>query len=307
MSASRLAFVFPGQGSQSLGMLDAVPAPEDLDRLIDAAEALSGLPLRTIAAEGPAERLADTRASQPLLYLAGLGWARALEAVGLEPALVAGHSLGELAALAYADVFSAEAGLQLVCERARLMAMVGESTPGSMAAVIGMEPATVCAVVDDLRDVWVANENAPAQTIISGTHPGIEAATRALSEAGARRVIPLRVSGPFHSPLMAPARDAFAAILAETQFRDARVPVVQNTDPSPTTEADVIRARLMEQIVSPVRWTETLAALAAAGVELVVEAGPGAVLSGLTRQWPGLAAISADSDGLERVLEVVGS
>lgn len=299
------AFVFPGQGSQRQGMLDAVPETEDMDRLIDAAEALTGLELRTIAALGTDEDLADTRVSQPLLYLADWAWANALIDAGLSPDAVAGHSLGEFAALAIAEVFSVEAGLELVVERSRLMAAVASATPGGMVAVLGMERDMVGDLIAPMTSVWLANDNGPGQVILSGTPNGLDKATAELTAAGARRIVPLKVSGPFHSPLMKPAADAFAEILDAAEFAPALVPVIQNTDPTPTTEPALIKARLAMQITAPVRWTETMLTLRDIGVEVLVEAGPGAVLKGLARKLEGIEAVAVEDAGIEKVAEEV--
>ncbi len=301
----RFALVFPGQGSQRAGMLDAVPEAEDMDRLLDAADALSGLELRTIAAMGSDEDLADTRVSQPLLYLADWAWGQALLDVGLEPDAVAGHSLGEFAALTIAGVFSVEAGLELVVERSRLMASVAAGSFGGMLAVIGMDPDTVGHLVSEFSDVWLANDNGPGQVIISGTQYGLGKATKELTQAGARKLVPLKVAGPFHSPLMEPARAAFADILEQADFGPARFPVVQNTDPSPTTDPDLIKARLQLQITAPVRWTETMDAMRAMGIEVLVETGPGAVLKGIARRVEGLEAVAVEDAGIETIAEEV--
>ena len=287
-------------------MLEAVPLSDDTRRLLDAAEALSGLELTRLSRTGPEEALADTRAAQPLLYLADWAWATALEAAGIVPSAVAGHSLGEFAALAVAGVFSVEAGLELVAERARLMSAAAQDTPGGMAAVLGMDSADVVDLVQPIAGVWIANDNAPGQVVLTGTHEGLERATRALTEAGARRVVPLAVAGPFHSPLMAPAADAFAALLEATEFSNARIPVVQNAAPEPTCDARDIRERLTLQMTSPVRWLETMAAIRRLDIETVIETGPGAVLAGLARRFEGLDALSAEAAGIERVAEVIG-
>ncbi len=300
-----VAFVFPGQGSQRAGMLDAFGTDPAVSRLLDAAEALTGLELRRIASEGTAAELADTRAAQPLLYLSDVAWATSLLEAGVTPRAVAGHSLGELAALAIAGVFTPQAGLELVCRRAEAMARCAAETPGGMAAVLGMESASVDDVVAGIGGVWVANDNAPGQVVLSGTHAGIEGAIRALSEAGARKVVPLDVSGPFHSPLMEPAAEKFRLVLADADFRDADLPVIPNADPAPATDAETIRARLAAQITAPVRWTETMAALRRLDVQILVESGPGAVLTGLTRRIEGLDAVSCDANGLDTVLEVL--
>ena len=301
------ALLLPGQGSQRLGMLEHVPENETLDRLFDAAQALSGLPLCAIATDGPEADLADTRVAQPLLYLADWAWAVALIECGIEPRAVAGHSLGELAALAIAGVYSVEAGLELVVERSKFMAEAARSHPGTMAAVLGMDGAAISGAIADIDGVWVANDNAPGQVVISGLHEAVESAGAALLEAGARRVVPLAVAGPFHSPLMMEAGERFAALLAHTDFSDAQVPVYQNADPTPVTDAATIRSRLAEQIVSPVRWTETMRALVAGGISRGVEAGPGAVLSGLAKRVDGLSVMSAETAGIEAVLSEVAS
>lgn len=303
--ALRAALVFPGQGSQRVGMLSDVPEIESLERLLDAAEALSGRELRSIALHGVPENLTDTRVAQPLLYLADWAWGITLLESGIEPVALAGHSLGELAALAVAGVFSPEAGLELVVERSKLMAATAAAVPGGMAAVIGMDRDAIAVAISGIDGVWVANDNAPGQVVISGTFEGLESATEALKLAGARRVVPLAVAGPFHSPLMEPARFAFAELLTGARFYDARIPVLQNTDPTPETSADRIRERLIDQITSPVRWTETMQALLAAGPVTLIEAGPGAVLTGLAKRVEGITALSVESSGLESIVEEV--
>lgn len=299
------AFIFPGQGSQRQGMLDALPETEDLDRLLDAAEALSGLELQTIASMGGDEDLADTRVAQPLLYLTDWAWANAMMDAGLTPDAVAGHSLGEFAALAVAQVFSVEAGLELVVERSRLMASVAAATPGGMIAVLGMEPALVAELVSSMSGAWLANDNGPGQVIVSGTPHGLDKATAELTHAGARKIIRLKVAGPFHSPLMEPARAAFAQILTQADFSPAMVPVVQNTDPTATTDPDLIKARLQLQITAPVRWSETMQALSAAGIQVLVEAGPGAVLRGLGRNMEGIEVTAVEDAGIEKIAEEI--
>lgn len=305
MTYRRAALVFPGQGSQRQGMLDYVPENDTFSRLVDAAEALSGLDLAQISLTAEPEDLADTRVAQPLLYLTDWAWGVALLESGLEPVAVAGHSLGEFAALAIAGVFSPEAGLELVIERSKLMATQAHATAGAMAAVLGMDSVVVTAAVEGMSGVWVANDNSPGQVVISGTHQGIEAATAALSEAGARRVVPLKVAGAFHCPLMEPAREAFQRILDSAELRDATIPVIQNTHPEPATQAAVIRDRLARQITEPVRWTETMRALSANGPIVLVETGPGSVLRGLARGLDGITAVSVEDAGIEEIMEEV--
>lgn len=301
----RTALLFPGQGSQRAGMLDLVPANEDLPRLLDAAEALSGLELSTMAAQGSEADMADTRVAQPLLFLSDWAWAVALIESGLEPDAVAGHSLGEIAALAVAGVFSVEAGLELVIERSRLMAVTAQSVPGAMAAVLGLDAEVISSALLGLEGVWVANDNAPGQIVISGTAQGVQDASAILTGLGARRVVPLKVSGAFHSPLMEPARAEFAEIVTGTDFSDAVIPIYQNTSATPAVDAELIRQRLMNQIVSPVRWTETMQNMVTDGITFAVEAGPGSVLTGLAKRVDGLTVLSAESAGLDGVREEV--
>ncbi len=286
-------------------MVEAVPELDALDRLLDAAEALSGLELRTIAILGSPEDLADTRIAQPLLYLTDWAWGTTLLECGLSPTAVAGHSLGEFAALALAQVFSVEAGLELVVERSKLMATSAATAPGRMAAVLGMEAGAIAPLIEDIQGVWIANDNAPGQVVISGTHDGVESATSALAAGGARRVVPLSVSGAFHSPLMAPAAEAFGELLDQTHFSSATIPVLQNTCPEPTTDAEVIRQRLAGQIVSPVRWTETMRRLSADGPITLIECGPGMVLTGLAKRVDGVTGISVSESGIESTLQEV--
>lgn len=300
--------VCPGQGSQKQGMLAAVPETDALARLIDAAEALSDLELRVIEAMGSEQDLADTRIAQPLLYLADWAWGTALMESGLEPGMIAGHSLGELAALALAGVYSVEAGLELVVERSKLMAATAAATEGSMVAVLGLDAQAIAAAIEDIDGAWVANDNAPGQVVVSGKRAAVARAADILSGSGARRIVPLSVSGAFHSPLMQPAASAFADLLRGTDFEDAAIPVVQNTDPSPTKDAETIRQRLLAQIASPVRWTETMTAFLHDGPVVQVEAGPGSVLTGLAKRVDGITAIAVESAGIEGVImEVTGS
>jgi len=307
MSVARTALVFPGQGSQHERMLESVPYNDALERLLDAAEALSDMQLRQIVRYAEESDLADTRVAQPLLYLVDWAWGVALLEAGIVPDAVAGHSLGELAALAIAGAISVEAGLELVVERSKLMSATAAATPGTMAAVLGMDVRVIEETCAALGGVWVANDNSPSQVVISGTYEGVEAATRQLTGGGARRVVPLRVSGPFHSPLMQPAGEAFERIVANAQFRTATIPVVQNTDPVPTTDAETIRQRLTRQITEPVRWAETMRALAADGPVTLIEAGPGSVLTGLVRGIEDVSAIAAESTGVAGLIEEVSS
>ena len=301
------AIVCPGQGSQHRGMLGTVPDPTVLARLLDAAEALADIDLRGMAQLADAEDLADTRTTQPLLYLADWCWGSALIAAGVEPVAVAGHSLGEYAALALAGVFSVEAGLELVVERSALMASAASMNPGTMSAALGLDPLEVLGIVEEIDGAWLANDNCPGQTVISGTKEGVTAAGHALVEAGARRMVPLAVNGGFHSPLMGDAAQAFRETLSAAHFSDATIPIVQNTSPDRlVTSAADIRSNLIEQMTSTVGWTETMFTMRRIGVSTLIEAGPGSVLKGLARRMDGLTAVAAEDAGVEGVLEEVG-
>jgi [acyl-carrier-protein] S-malonyltransferase len=303
----QVALVFPGQGSQRQGMLDRPPLTGPLTRLLDAAQALSGLDLRAIAAMGTPDQLADTRAAQPLLYLADWAWGREALSAGVVPMAVAGHSLGELAALAIADVYSVEAGLELVVERSRLMAECAAAHPGRMSAVLGLDADVVASVSEPIGEVWVANDNAPGQVVISGTPEGVAEASAALAAAGARRIVPLPVAGAFHTPLMDAAADAFRRVLGRTEFRDASLSVYSDTAPSAEVAGAVLRERLAGQIAGPVRWTGIMEALVADGCDTLLECGPGAVLSGLAKRMSGLTGHAVEDEGIRTVLDEEGA
>lgn len=286
-------------------MLSALPEVQALDRLLDAADGLIGADFRRLSAEGTSSELADTRVAQPLLYLVDWAWGTLLLDAGVNPVAVAGHSLGELAALAVAGVYSAEAGLELVCERSRLMAEAAAANPGAMAAVLGMSRQAVDDAISHVHDVWLANDNSPGQIVISGRLEAVQAAADALRDVGARRVVLLEVSGGFHSPLMYEAALRFSEILNAAEFRDARMPVVQNARPTPATDATEIKRALSAQMESPVRWTETMQTLSTWAPLTLVEAGPGAVLTGLARRMADIKAVDVESAGVERILQEV--
>jgi len=304
-SSAPWAFVFPGQGSQRPGMLDAIPHVDGLDQLIDVACALSSLDLRSIAGIGSEGDLADTRVAQPLLYLTGWAWAIALKDNGVAAKAVAGHSLGEFVALTVAGAFSVEVGLELVVERSRLMASVAESSTGGMAAVLGLDGDIVTDALAGVDDAWIANDNCPGQVVISGRHEAIGHATHVLTETGAKRIVPLKVAGPFHSPIMAPAADAFADILRDTEISTPIVPVYQNAIAKPAPDAEGVRKALAAQITSPVRWTETMQAMVRDGFTKLIEVGSGSVLTGLARRTPDVIGVSVETQGLRAVIEEV--
>ena len=287
------------------GLLDRPAAGPLLD-----AAAAAGLDLRT-ALGGDDDALRPTEIAQPALLFAGAVLTSELPG-DLEVVGVAGHSVGEYAALSAAGALQPTEAMRLVVERGRRMAAMRE---GTMTALLGAEEALaleICAAVEasGAGPVVVANLNAPGQVVLSGTRQGIEMASAMARERGVRRAMPLNVSGAFHSPLMAEAAEAFAGVLDAAAFVDARVPVVCNVDGEAVRDAGGLRERLRRQLVSPVRWVDCVEALVALDCDALIELGPGSVLSGLARRIaPGLRAVSASSTGavgeLPRTLEAV--
>lgn len=241
------------------------------------AEAILGWSVAQIC-QSEEEKLASTLYTQPCLYVVSAILADLLRRQGESPHLVAGHSLGEYVALYVAGVFSFAQGLHLVKRRAELMDSASE---GTMAALVGFDRQQLEAVIAQTADVVLANDNHPGQVVISGTAPAVEAV---LGQIKVKKAIPLKVSGAFHSPLMAEAAAEFRQILAEIAFAPAQVPVLSNFEPTPTTDPEVLKARLMEQMTGPVRWREISLQLEAAGIEAVIEVGPGKVLTGLIKR-----------------------
>ncbi len=285
---SRVALCFPGQGSQVPGMAAGLEASELGARLLRLAADL-GVDLGPAFA-GDDELLRPTEVAQPALVFTEVVLAAALPA-DLEVVAVAGHSVGELAALAAGGALSAEAALRLAVERGRRMAAMRE---GTMAAVLGLEPEALTAICAQVSGtVVVANLNAPGQVVVSGTGEAVAELTRRALAAGARRVLPLRVSGAFHSPLMREAAAGFAGVLDTVAMTRAAIPVVANVDAAAVRDPAQIRDRLGRQMVSPVRWTESVARMLELGADVLVEVGPGSVLTGLARRIaPGTPALS---------------
>jgi len=253
------------------------------------ADSVTGQPISRLCAEGPLERLTETHLAQPAVVVTSLAALAVLqEQLELEPAAVAGHSVGEFAAYVAADVLDAEGALRLVQVRAQAMAEACTSVDGGMAAVIGLdEPALRAACVEASQQdstVELANLNSPGQLVVSGAHDAIGRVSQTARARGARRVLPLNVGGPFHSVYMRPAAETLSRALAQTQFRHARIPVVLNTTAQPTQEPAQLRRELEVQVYSPVRWIETLHCLAELGCDRFLEVGPGQVLGGLVRR-----------------------
>ena len=292
-----IAWVFPGQGSQKVGMADPVISLPGAEERFALASRLLGRDLLAICrgetsdADGPTD-LNDTRNTQPALFVVESLIVDELRRQGREPALVAGHSLGELVALYAAGVFDAATGLELMLKRSTLMASAGG---GAMTAVIGFDRDQLDSLVAAHEGVVIANDNSAAQVVLSGTPDAVKSVS---AELTCKRAIPLPVSGAFHSPFMADAADAFASHLDGVTFEDARMPVLSNTDPSPSCDAGVIKQRLRDQMTRGVRWRETMEAMTAAEVDTLVEIGPGNVLSGLAkRSMSGVVASQLASAG----------
>ena len=283
----KLAFLFPGQGAQAVGMGRALAEafPEARDTFATADRVL-GFGLTELCWNGPAEDLKKSKNTQPALLTHSVAAWRLLEATGVTPDYVAGHSLGEYSACVAAGALTFEDALVLTRRRGELMYEAGLARPGAMAAVLGLSPADVeaaCAEAAEAGIVRAANLNAPGQVVISGEPAAIDLACEKAKARGAKRAIKLEVSGAFHSPLMEPAAVGLREALAGVTIRDARCPVVSNAWARPVQRADEIRRALEEQLLASVRWEESMRLLRTEGVEGFVELGTGKVLRGLLR------------------------
>ena len=278
-----IAWVFPGQGSQKVGMADQVLNVSGANERFALASELLGRDLLAICqgqsggGDGP-DDLNDTRNTQLALFVVESLLVDNLLKQGREASMVAGHSLGELVALYAAGVFDLQTGLSLMKTRSELMADAGG---GAMTAVIGFDRAQLDELVAATDGVSVANDNSDAQVVISGSPEAVQTVSGALK---CKRAIPLAVSGAFHSPFMAEAAARFSDALDGVTFRDARIPLLSNSDPSATTKAESLKQRLKQQMTTGVRWRETMAAMAERGIDTLVEIGPGNVLSGLAKR-----------------------
>jgi [acyl-carrier-protein] S-malonyltransferase len=294
------AFIFPGQGSQAVGMgrdlYDSSPAAR---AVFDLADATLGLPLAQLCFEGPEEALTLTENAQPALLTMSVALLAALAGgleairpfVARESAAVAGHSLGEYSALVAAGALDFATALRLVRRRGELMAAARE---GGMAAILGLDEAALeqaCRLASGAGDeVVIANYNAPGQLVISGAAAAVERASALAKELGAKRVVPLKVSAAFHSPLMRPAAEGLRPAIEQADVAEACVPVVANVTAAPLRQANELRAELIAQVTAPVRWIASVQYLAAAGADTFVEVGPGTVLAGLVKRIaPGVA------------------
>jgi [acyl-carrier-protein] S-malonyltransferase len=292
-----LAFLYPGQGSQKVGMGAALRAsdPALFERFLGLAEELSELPIRKLCLEGPADELTRTEVSQPALLALSLALTEVARSEGLEPDLVAGHSLGEFAAAAACGALAPEDAMRLVVLRSRAMAAVQAERPGAMAAVLGLDALVVGALCARAGEVAIANLNAPGQIVVSGACEAVQALCE-LVEAAHGRAVRLPVGGAFHSPAMAPVRAALERATADLEWRRPRIPMASNAYGCLLTDPDAIRAALVAQVSAPVGWVDCMHALRAAGATSFVELGPGRVLTGLARAIDrSLPVTSADS------------
>ncbi len=295
----RVGFMFAGQGAQQVGMgrdlYENVPAAKTL---YDRADTILGHPLSRVCFDGPAEALTESHTCQPAIFVTSLAFLAGLrDRLDIEPAVCAGLSLGEFAALHAAGTFSFEDGLKLVAKRGQLMQEACRATTGSMAAVLNADHDLLTTTCNQ-HNVDVANYNCPGQTVISGATEQVAAAVQALKDAGVSRVIPLDVDGAFHSRLMQPAADRFRAHLADTPMTAPTCPVAQNVAGALISEPDEIRDNLARQITGSVRWEQCVQEMMNTGIDALVEFGPGKVLSGfmrrIDRHFPTCTINSAD-------------
>lgn len=282
-----IVFVFPGQGSQYVGMgrelADRYP---EAAAVFQEAEAALGRPLARLCFNGPAEELTLTENTQPAVLTVSVACYRVLQAHGVVPAAVAGHSLGEYSALVAAGSLTFAEAVKLVAKRAQLMATAVPAGQGGMAAVLGLDAEKVVTLCREVKEgtVEAANFNAPGQVVVAGDRQGLSSLTRLAKEAGAKRVIPLQVSGPFHSSLMEPAARELAEVLQKVPLADPLVPLVSNVTADYVYTAAAVRENLVKQVASPVRWEEGIRRLVEDGYHTFVEVGPGNVLSGLIKR-----------------------
>jgi [acyl-carrier-protein] S-malonyltransferase len=285
---NNLAFVFPGQGSQTVGMLADFADNEVVQNTFAEASEALGYNLWQLVAQGPAEKLNQTNFTQPALLTASVAlWRLWASQSDSQPAMLAGHSLGEYSALVCAGVISLAEGVKLVEKRGEFMQASVPAGIGAMAAIIGLDDQAIidaCATAQDDDVVAAVNFNSPGQVVIAGHKDAVERAGVLCKEAGAKRVLPLPVSVPSHCALMKDAADKLAEEFNRVTFNTPLIPVVNNVDVTAESDVEAIKLALIKQLYSPVRWTETIELLAKSGISLVVEAGPGKVLQGLIKR-----------------------
>jgi [acyl-carrier-protein] S-malonyltransferase len=289
----KIAFVFPGQGSQHAGMGTDLLADAEIADLCASCSQAADVDLGRLLTSADDEELKLTQNAQPALCFVGLGLTLLLRRRGIEPAAAAGHSVGEYAALAASGAIGAAQVITAVVERGHAMSVALPAGNSSMAAVLGLDADAVEAALVGIEDVWPANYNTPTQTVIAGTTAGLDAATRSLQAAGAKRIVPLNVSAGFHTPLMAPAAERLRAALDRIEWRSPRIPVMANLTGREHQGGDRIPHVMEMQLRSPVRWAACVGALVEMGCTSFIEVGPKRALTGMMRELaPGKAAVA---------------
>ncbi|WP_017753692.1 ACP S-malonyltransferase [Calidifontibacillus oryziterrae] len=306
----KVAFIFPGQGSQTVGMGQSIASEIESAKIIfEKADKRLGITLSETIFNGPAEKLTLTENAQPALLTTSIALLEALKEHGIKPDYTAGHSLGEYSALVAAEALSFEDAVYAVRKRGEYMEEAVPAGVGTMAAVLGMAEADLQAVTSEITAsghvVQLANLNCPGQIVISGSKLGVEKASELAREKGAKKVIPLVVSGPFHSQLMKPAAERFSQILDQIEIKDAKIPVIANVTAMEMSKQEEIKEKLIEQLYSPVLWERSVETMLAKGVDTFIEIGPGKVLSGLVKKVNRRVHTYAISDQ-ESLLEIVG-
>ncbi|MFX3674139.1 MAG: ACP S-malonyltransferase [Paenisporosarcina sp.] len=307
---AKVAFLFPGQGSQSVGMGSVLVQNNEMNKsYYDRADVQLGFSLSSLMLEGPSDYLTYTYNTQPALLTTSTMISDLLQKAGVKPDYTIGHSLGEYSAMVASGVLTFEDGVQIVHERGLFMNEAVPAGEGAMAAILGMEEMALKTVTDAVTEkgniVQLANLNCPGQIVISGTKLGVQQACEQAKEAGAKRAIPLEVSGPFHSELMRPAAFKLQEALSKLKLKDTNIPVISNVTAVPTTNAEEMKDLLVQQLYSPVRFEECIQKLISEGVTIFIECGPGKVLSGLVKKIDRSATVypAYDIDTINNVLD----